>query len=90
MKVKRIIMIVAIIVVYFLVFKAWNLLIYTDTKGLVNFITESIKGYKNPETIKIETRAVNNYIEFDKLKIENIFKGYEQLEKKDDTLKYIV
>ena len=65
MKVKRIIMIVAIIVVYFLVFKAWNLLMYTDTKGLVDFITEGIKGYENPETIKIETRAVNNYIEFD-------------------------
>ena len=90
MKVKRIIMIVAIIVVYFLVFKAWNLLMYTDTKGLVDFITEGIKGYENPETIKIETRAVNNYIEFDKLKLENIFKKYEQLEKTDNTLKYIV
>lgn len=90
MKIKRMIMIVAIIVIYFLVFKAWNLLIYTDTKGLVDFITEGIDGYKNPETIKIETRVVNNYIEFDKLKIENIFKGYEQLEKTDNTLKYIV
>lgn len=90
MKTKRIIMIVAIIVIYFLVFKAWNLLVYTDTKGLVDFITEGIEGYKNPETIKIETRAVNNYVEFDKLRLENIFKNYEELEKTDNTIKYII
>ena len=31
---------------------------YTDTKGLVDFITEGIKGYENPETIKIEKMRV--------------------------------
>lgn len=89
-KVKRIIMLTAIVIVYFLVFKAWSLLMYTDTKGLVNFISENIKGYKNPQTIKIEKKEVKNYLEFDQLKIENIFKKYEELEKTDSTIKYII
>lgn len=89
-KIKKIILITAIVVVYFFVFKAWNLLIYTDSKGLVDYISEVIKGYKNTKTIKIEQKEVKNYLEFDKLKIENIFKNYEELEKTENSIKYIV
>ncbi len=89
-KTKRILMLTAIIVVYFLVFKAWNLLLFTDTKGLVDFITERIDGYKNPQTLKIEKREAKEYIEIDNLKIENIFKKYEELEKTDKSVKYII
>ena len=43
---------------------------FTDTKGLVNYISEVIKGYENPKTLKVEQKEVDNYYEFDKLKIE--------------------
>ena len=77
MKVKRIIMIIAIIVVYFFVYKAWILLMYTDTKSLVDYSTHKIEEYKNPEIIKIEQKEVKDYVEFEDLKIQNIFKTFE-------------
>ena len=56
MKVKRIIMIIAIIVVYFFVYKAWILLMNTDTKSLVDYSTHKIEEYKNNliERLKIQ------------------------------------
>lgn len=81
---------IAIIVVYFFVYKAWILLLNTDTKSLTDYAANKIEEYKNPEIIKVETKEVQDFVEFDNLKIQNIFKNYEELQKTEDGLKYIV
>lgn len=63
---------------------------YTDTKSLVDYSTHKIEEYKNPEIIKIEQKEVKDYVEFEDLKIQNIFKNYEELEKSKTGLKYII
>lgn len=90
MKKKNIILIIAIVVIYSLVFKSWNLLIYTDSKSLVDFITEIMKTYESPEIVTIETQDVKNYVEFENIKFKDIFQKYEKIESSSNSLQYIV
>ena len=86
---KRIIMIISIIIVYSLVFKAWNLLTYTDNKSLSDFVKHVMKTYESPEIIEIQTKDVKNYIEFKTIKIENKFQKFDKIETDQNKLQYI-
>ena len=86
---KRIILIISIIIVYSLVFKAWNLLIYTDNKSLSDFVSHVIKSYESPEIITIEKKEAKNYVEFDSIKIENKFQKFDKIETDPNKLQYI-
>lgn len=86
---KRIVIIISIIIVYSLVFKAWNLLIYTDNKSLSDFVSHVMKTYESPEIITIENKETKNYVEFDTLKIENKFQKFDKIETDSSKLQYI-
>lgn len=86
---KRIIIIISIIIVYSLVFKAWNLLIYTDNKSLSDFVTHVIKTYESPDIIEIKTKETKKYIEFETLKMENKFQKFDKIETDPSKLQFI-
>lgn len=86
---KRVLLIISIIVVYSLVFRAWTLLTYTDNKSLSDFVNHIMKTYESPEIISIETKDVKNYVEFENIKIENKFQKFDKIETDPNKLQYI-
>lgn len=86
---KKIILIISIVIVYSLVFKSWNLLLYTENKGLSDFVKHVMKTYESKETITIEKKEAKNYIEFKNIKIENKFQKFDKIETDPNVLQYI-
>ena len=86
---KKIALTISIIIVYFLIYKAWNLLIYTQDKSLFNYSQSIIKTYKNKEIINIDLQNANNNITFQNLKMKNIFDDYKKIETNNNEIKYI-
>lgn len=86
---KKIILTISIIVVYFFIYKAWNLLIYTQDKSLYEYSQSIIETYKNKETINIEFQKVTNKITFKNLEMNNIFNDYKKIQKNTDEIQFI-
>lgn len=87
-KIKRIIITISIVVIYFLIYKEIMLINYTQKPDITSYANGILENYKNPQTINITSINSEKYIEHKGIKVKDVFSKYEKIESDDSSVQY--
>ena len=88
--IKRVIITISIVIIYFLIYKEIMLINYTQKQDVTSYAKGILENYKNPDTIKIESKDSTKYVEHKKIKIENKFENFEKVESDSSSIQYVL
>lgn len=86
---KRIIITISIVIIYFLIYKEIMLISYTQKPDITSYAQGILENYKNPDTINIEYKEATDYVEHKNIKIENKFQLFEKVESDSTSIQYV-
>lgn len=87
-KIKRVIITISIVVIYFLIYKEIMLINYTQKADITSYANGILENYKEPETIDIKSIDSEKYIEHKNIKVKDVFSKYEKIESDSSSIQY--
>ena len=88
--IKKVIIAISIVIIYFLIYKEVILINNTQKPDITSYAKGILENYKNPDTIKIESKEASKYIEHNNIKIENKFENFEKVESDSSSIQYVL